>query len=107
MLKRKVYYTCCISCLAKLIISQQFKKFNCFLQKEVKTLNHKPDWTGDACKLMHIHDIKAAEVTEVLNWSTPYFSDVINGKKTPAGAEEKVMTAINEIIVIRNVVEVN
>ncbi len=65
-------------------------------------MNNKPDWTGEACKLMHIHDIKAADVTELLNWSTPYFSDVINGKKTPAGAEEKVMGAINAIIAERN-----
>ena len=61
-------------------------------------MNNKPGWTGEVCKLMHIYDIKAADVTVLLNWSTPYFSDVINGKKTPAGAKEKVMTAINDII---------
>lgn len=62
----------------------------------------RPEWTGNACKVMHINGIGKGEIADKLGWTTPYFSDVINGKKTPAGAEERVMGAINAIIAERN-----
>ncbi|MBQ8796159.1 MAG: hypothetical protein IJZ54_07020 [Clostridia bacterium] len=56
------------------------------------------EWTGEACKLMHLHNITGKDLAEKLNWTNRYLTMVLNCHRTPTGAEEKVMCAIQAII---------
>lgn len=60
------------------------------------------EWTGDACKLMHLHGITRKELSEALGWTDRYLTMVLNCHRTPAGAEKKIMGAIQAIIAERN-----
>lgn len=60
------------------------------------------EWTGDACKLMHLYNITGKELAAALNWTDRYLTMVLNCHRSPAEAEKKVMGAINAIIAERN-----
>lgn len=57
-----------------------------------------PSWTGEAVSKMHLYGITNAELGNKLGVTKEYVSMVINGKKTPEGAESRFMTALDEII---------
>ena len=59
----------------------------------------KDTWTGDAVRLMHIHEISALKLANALGWNPKYLSAVLNCKRTPNKAEEVVLNAIKELIV--------
>lgn len=56
-----------------------------------------PRWTGDAVKRMHLDSISTTEVAKEIGWSRNYLWLVLSGNRTPKGAREKVMSAIESI----------
>ena len=55
-------------------------------------------WTGDVVKDLHLHGISAKQLAEKLGWHSKYLSTVMNGHKSPAGAEKKIRAALDELI---------
>ena len=55
-------------------------------------------WTGDVIGIMHINRISFQQLADKLGWHVKYLSAVMNGKRSPAGAEEKVRNALEKII---------
>lgn len=60
------------------------------------------EWIGEAIGLMHINKIQAKEVAKHIGITPEYFSMIMNGKKKPKNAEQKIMKAISEIIAAKN-----
>ncbi len=58
-------------------------------------------WTGDIVGKMHIHGITAKELALHLGCHEKYVSAVLNGRKTPAHAEEQYTKALDELIAER------
>lgn len=57
-----------------------------------------PEWTGEIVKIMHLNGITAKRLAEKAGYSEKYFSAVLNGRRTPRRAEEKVRGALQELI---------
>lgn len=57
-----------------------------------------PDWTGDVVRDLHLNDIAINELAGAMGISREWVSQVLNGKKTPAGAEERFRKRVAEII---------
>lgn len=55
-------------------------------------------WTADIVGKMHLHGITAIELSHSLDMNPKYVSTVLNGKRTPKGAEAKFSIALDEII---------
>ena len=55
-------------------------------------------WTGDISAIMHIHRITGMQLAKELGYTKEYVSMVLNGKRSPAGAEQKFREAINRIL---------
>lgn len=56
------------------------------------------EWTIKAAGLMHYNKISNIDVSKKLGVTTEYVSMLLNGKKKPANAETRIMTAISDII---------
>ena len=54
-------------------------------------------WIADAVGLMHINRITNCELAEKLDVTPEYVSMILNGKKAPAHAEERILSAIEEL----------
>lgn len=54
-------------------------------------------WTSEVVAEMHLHGIKQKELAEALGWTAEYVNMVLNGKRNPAGAYEKMIEAIGKI----------
>lgn len=61
-------------------------------------MSKNPNWTGEACKIMHINNISVTDVAKKLDITLPYLSGILHGKRTPKHAEEKVFAAIDALI---------
>lgn len=61
-------------------------------------------WTSEIIAEMHIHKIKQKDLAETIGWTPEYVSMILNGKKNPAGAYEKMMEAIGKIELERRTV---
>jgi len=55
-------------------------------------------WTSDLVGKMHQEKIKKKELANEAGWSYTYTVSVINGKKSPKRAEEKLNSALNMLI---------
>ena len=55
-------------------------------------------WTGEFVGKMHLNNVSKKSLAKQLNCSAEYVSMVLNGKRTPKGAEQKVRTALAEMI---------
>ena len=55
-------------------------------------------WTADLVGQMHKHKISKTQLADQLGMTREYVSMVINGHRSPAGAEEKFRTALDELI---------
>ena len=60
-------------------------------------------WMGEAVKLMHLNHIRYKDLAAQLGVSLGYVTMVLNGKRSPAGAEEKFMAALYYLIARRSV----
>ena len=62
-----------------------------------------PDkWTGEVVGLMHVNGISAKDLAERLGWNPKYLSSVLNGRRKPKGAEEKVKAALDSLIAVQS-----
>jgi hypothetical protein len=68
--------------------------------KEVSRLP--AEWTGDVVGKLHVNNISAKELANKLGYNSKYLSAVLNGHKTPIGAERRCKTALDELIKERN-----
>ena len=59
------------------------------------------EWTGILIGKMHNNRISFQQVADKLGWHVKYLSAVMNSKRNPTDAEEKVSKAIDEIIAER------
>ena len=55
------------------------------------------EWTGKLIGEMHNADISRAEVAKELGVSTAYVTMVMNGIRTPEGAEERLRAAFERV----------
>ena len=60
------------------------------------------EWTGQVVGIMHNNRISYQQLADKLNWHVKYLSAVMNGKRTPAYAEEKVRNALAELLAESN-----
>ena len=60
-----------------------------------------PIWTGEVKGMMHINEITNDDVACHMGVTRAYVSMLLNGKKTPKDAEDRVKKAIEEIILLR------
>ena len=55
-------------------------------------------WTAEIIGKMHLNGVTHKRLAEAVGWHPKYLSAVLNGKKTPAGAESKLRVALNKLI---------
>lgn len=55
-------------------------------------------WVGDVVCAMHIHKISNKQLAAHLGVTPEYISMVLNGHREPAGIEERLRKAIQEIV---------
>lgn len=55
-------------------------------------------WTGELIGKMHIERVTAKAMAEELGVTPEYVSMVLNGHKSPNGAEERFLAAFREIL---------
>jgi len=55
-------------------------------------------WTGEVVGLMHNHRVSFQQLADKLGWHVKYLSAVLNSKRKPIDAEEKVRSALTELI---------
>lgn len=55
-------------------------------------------WTGDLIGKMHNHGITYDELAARLGWTKGYCSQILNGRRKPAGIREKMEAAVNDLI---------
>lgn len=58
-------------------------------------------WTGEVVGKMHIYGVTAKELARHLGYHEKYVSAVLNGKRSPEGAEIGFKAALDEIIALR------
>lgn len=61
------------------------------------------EWIGKAIGKMRINKIKSIDVANYMGITAQYLSEIFNGKKNPKSAEERIMSAIDEIISKRSI----
>lgn len=54
-------------------------------------------WTGDIIGQMHLIGTTSSELSKQLGYNPKYVSAILNGKRSPKGAEEKFRKALQEI----------
>ena len=59
-------------------------------------------WTGDLVGQMHNNKITKKQLAEQMGVTPEYVSMVLNGHRTPSGAEETFRAAVNFIIQSQN-----
>lgn len=55
-------------------------------------------WTAEIIGKMHLNGVTAKQLAAKVGWHPKYLSRVINGHSMPAGAENKVRSALDELI---------
>lgn len=55
-------------------------------------------WIEKTVGKMHINKITQVELSQKIGWTREYVSMILNGIKSPAGAEERINKAIDAII---------
>ena len=55
-------------------------------------------WTAEIIGKMHLSGITHKRLAEEVGWHPKYLSAVLNGKKTPTSAENKLRSALNKLL---------
>ena len=58
-------------------------------------------WTADLVGKMHMHGITAKQLAEKVGWNAKYLSVILNGHRNPKNAEQRLTTALSEILEIK------
>lgn len=56
-------------------------------------------WAADIVAQLFMHGIEAQELAKKIGWHPKYLSVVLNGHRTPKGAEQKIVNALNKLII--------
>lgn len=56
------------------------------------------EWTGEVIGSMHNNRVSFQQLADKLGWHVKYLSAVLNSKRKPNDAEEKVRSALTELI---------
>lgn len=59
-------------------------------------------WTGVLLCDMHLARVTAKELADEVGWHPKYLSVVLNGHRTPKGAEKQLRAAFERIVSKRN-----
>ena len=59
-------------------------------------------WIGEVVGLMHIHGISQTELAEKIGVLRPHLNKILNGKYAPKGIENRIKTALDELIKAKN-----
>ena len=54
-------------------------------------------WTGEIVGMLHVNGLTQADLAEEMGVTKEYVSMLLNGKKTTAGAEERMRAAIQKL----------
>ncbi len=54
-------------------------------------------WTAEIVGEMHLRHVTAKQLAAAVGWDPRYLSTVLNGHRTPKGAEEKLREALKAI----------
>lgn len=55
-------------------------------------------WTGEIVKLLHNNELSQNELAAEIGWTIEYVSLILNGKRDPKNAQEKMQKALNALI---------
>ena len=55
-------------------------------------------WTAEVIAKMHMESISQSELAKKMGYSSQWVSMILNGKRSPEGAEAKFRTALAELI---------
>ena len=55
-------------------------------------------WIASAVGKMHVNKVQQREVAARLGVTEEYLSMILNGKRSPKNAENRIMTAIDDLI---------
>lgn len=55
-------------------------------------------WTGGIVGEMHLNGITGKTLAAELGWNAKYLSQILNSPNPPKGAQQKITTALNNII---------
>lgn len=55
-------------------------------------------WIGEVTALMRVHKITSTQLAEKLGFRREYISMIFNGHRDPAGAEQKIRAALDDLI---------
>lgn len=55
-------------------------------------------WTGEVVSMLHVNGITQKELSEEMGVTHNYISMILNGKVEPAGIEQRMKDAINQIV---------
>ena len=55
-------------------------------------------WIAEVVGLMHIHKINQTELAERVGVLRPHLNKILNGKENPKNAEERIKSALDELI---------
>ncbi len=55
-------------------------------------------WTGDVVYELHMAGITGKELAEKLGYTRQYVSEILNGHKSPNGAEARFRAALEELV---------
>lgn len=59
-------------------------------------------WIAVAVGKMHINKISQSQLAKKMNVGKDYICLILNGKKKPKNAEERILSAIDELIAEKN-----
>lgn len=55
-------------------------------------------WIGEVVGKMHIANIEGRELAQHMGVTAGYISMLLNGKRSPSGAEQRIKEALDELI---------
>lgn len=55
-------------------------------------------WVGEVAGIMRVNKIKSEQLAKKLGYRREYISMILNGHREPAGAEQKIRAALDELI---------
>lgn len=55
-------------------------------------------WVGEVVAVMRVHKITSKRLAEKLGFRQEYISMILNGHREPAGAEQKIRAALDDLI---------
>lgn len=57
-----------------------------------------PDWTGEVVGKLHVYGVSQQEFADYLGLNRKYLSSILNGHDAPPRAQERLLTALKDII---------